>query len=77
MPCRNYLLGFCPSGPNCLFAHPKMIYNFDYYYLKGWNKEVNVAKCNRCEDYGHKEIQCNKEVTFNDINEYYQKYKNK
>ena len=23
--CKNYMIGFCPEGPNCLFYHPKGI----------------------------------------------------
>lgn len=76
IPCRNYLIGFCPLGPNCKFTHPKFFTSFDYNYLRSWNKEVNVSKCSRCDEFGHKEIQCNTEVVFDDINEYYQKYKN-
>lgn len=76
MPCRNYLLGFCPQGPNCLFTHPKVLYKFDFNFLRSWTKEVNLSKCGKCDEFGHKENFCNEEVVFNDINEYYLKYNN-
>ncbi|XP_047562283.1 putative cleavage and polyadenylation specificity factor subunit 4-like protein isoform X3 [Lutra lutra] len=32
--CVNYLVGFCPEGPHCQFAHPKMNLLFNSSYTK-------------------------------------------
>ena len=42
-----------------------MLFNFDYNYLKGWDKDTNLSRCNLCDKYGHKDMDCKIEVLFN------------
>ena len=70
LPCRDYLLGFCPKGPNCHFTHNKVFYDFDYGFLKEWDRDVNISKCTKCEQYGHKDANCKREVIFTNVPQY-------
>ena len=42
-----------------------MIGLFDYNFLKMLNKDTHVSRCSKCEQFGHREVVCQKERVFN------------
>mmetsp|Transcript_70466 Transcript_70466/g.82099 ORF Transcript_70466/g.82099 Transcript_70466/m.82099 type:complete len:223 (+) Transcript_70466:32-700(+) len=56
--CYNYMLGFCPNGPECKNAHPKILCDSDEKYYKELNPTAIVIKCHKCQVLGHKSTQC-------------------
>ena len=40
----------------------------DFTFLNSLKVDVNIAKCHKCKEYGHKDNKCETEVIFEDMN---------
>jgi len=65
--CPNYLLGFCPDGPNCKFAHPDAKPTVEQTTILDMIKKMNngihadlpeYIVCFSCRQLGHKSTEC-------------------
>ena len=43
---------------------------FDFQFLSSINSDVNISKCFKCGDFGHKDNTCETEVVFKDVSEH-------
>jgi len=44
-----------------------MIFWSDFNSLKNWNMDVFVSSCSKCNDFGHKDAECEKEINFSNV----------
>ncbi len=61
--CKDYMYGFCPEGPECQYAHPKMLMALDPQFFNEMSSRIKVIRCNKCNMLGHKSNNCLKKKT--------------
>jgi len=51
--CVDYMIGFCPNGPDCEYEHPK-------WEVPQFTEQAKVIRCHYCQELGHKSNVCEK-----------------
>jgi len=56
--CLEYAYGYCPKGPVCKDAHPKIFKISDLKFLTMLEESLKIIQCKSCWEIGHKPNNC-------------------